>query len=239
MKTETFGGLSVRLCGGSDGDGGGDGPLVVLLHGFGAPGDDLVPLWRVIDAPKETRFAFPAAPIALSSMGFMGDSRAWWEIDMVRLQMDLMSGNLERLARETPDGIAEARAKVLSMLDALTTLLSVPPERVVLGGFSQGAMLSTDVALHTHRPFAGLVLLSGTVVSSGEWLPRMPARAGLPVFESHGTHDPILPFVGAERLRDALTSAGLPVEFHAFRGQHEIPQPVLTKLSAWLRARLG
>ena len=51
MKTISFGGLSCRLVGGADREGGGDGPLVVLLHGFGAPGDDLVQLWRVIDAP--------------------------------------------------------------------------------------------------------------------------------------------------------------------------------------------
>jgi phospholipase/carboxylesterase len=238
MKTIELGGLRVRVCGGSDGDGGGDGPWVVLLHGFGAPGDDLVALSREIHAPRGTRFAFPAAPIALSGFGFLGDARAWWEIDMVRLQRDLMTGNRDRLANETPDGIAEARAKVLAMLEGLASLgsTSVP---VVLGGFSQGAMLSTDVALHSTRPLAGLALLSGTLVSAPEWLPRMPERAGLPVFESHGTHDPILPFRGAERLRDALVAAGLPVEFHGFRGQHEIPREVLARLSEWLHARLG
>ena len=44
MRIAQFGGLTVRLTGGTDGKGGGNGPIVVLLHGFGAPGDDLVPL---------------------------------------------------------------------------------------------------------------------------------------------------------------------------------------------------
>src|SRR5207253_1309247 len=57
----------------------GEGPIVILLHGFGAPGDDLVPLWRVLDVPRATRFLFPEAPISFS-MGF-GESRAWWMID--------------------------------------------------------------------------------------------------------------------------------------------------------------
>jgi phospholipase/carboxylesterase len=233
MKTEKFGPLRVRLCGGSDGDGGGDGPLVVLLHGFGAPGDDLVPLWRVLGAPRGARFAFPAAPIALSGWGLMGDSRAWWEIDIARLQMDLMTGSIERLAREVPDGLMEAREQLVSTLDALERALGVAQENVYLGGFSQGAMLSCDTALRTKRPFAGLVLLSGALIAEDEWRPLMTARAGLKVFQSHGTHDPILPFRGAELLRDALTSAGLVVTFQSFRGQHEIPETVLQKLAHW------
>jgi predicted esterase len=57
MRDETYGGLRVRVTGGRDRRGGGDGPLVVLMHGFGAPGDDLV--------PSEVRFAFPEAPLDL------------------------------------------------------------------------------------------------------------------------------------------------------------------------------
>jgi phospholipase/carboxylesterase len=234
MKTERFGDLNVCVCGGTDGSGGGDGPLVVLSHGFGAPGTDLVGLARVIPVERSVRFAFPAAPIALSAMGFMDDARAWWEIDMMRLQMQLMTGNVERLLEEVPDGLAEARAKLVATVEALEKSLGVPQDKVFIGGFSQGAMLSCDVMLRTSRPFAGLVLLSGSMIAQREWLPLMPARAKIPVFQSHGTHDPILPYRAAERLRDALTEAGLSVQFTAFRGQHEIPMPVLDRLGKWL-----
>jgi|LNFM01.1.fsa_nt_gb phospholipase/carboxylesterase len=233
MKTEKLGPLNVRLCGGTDGDGGGDGPLVVLLHGFGAPGDDLVPLWRVLSAPKRARFAFPAAPIALTDPGFMGDARAWWEIDIMRLQMELMRGSVDRLVREVPEGLTEAREALVATLDALGERLGVAPESVYLGGFSQGAMLSCDAVLRTERPFAGLILMSGTLIAEDEWRSLMPKRAGLKVFQSHGTHDPILPYANAERLRDALSSAGLSVSFHGFRGQHEIPATALAALAAW------
>ena len=86
MREAIFGGLRVRITGGSDREGGrkGEGPTVVLLHGFGAPGDDLVPLWRVLDVPREVRFVFPAAPLPLD-MGY-GDARAWWLIDMERIE---------------------------------------------------------------------------------------------------------------------------------------------------------
>ncbi len=237
MKTERFGDLNVCVTGGTDGNGAGDGLLMVLLHGFGAPGTDLVSLARVIAAPKGTRFAFPAAPLSLASMGFMEDSRAWWEIDMIRLQMQLMSGSIDGLLNEVPDGLSEAREKLLATLDALEAKLGAPRERVILGGFSQGAMLSCDAVLRSSRPFAGLVLLSGSLIAQGEWLPLMSQRKDIAVFQSHGTHDPILPYAAGERLRDALVSAGLSVNFNAFRGQHEIPMPVLDRLGAWLSER--
>ena len=61
MRQERFGGLNVRITGGTDGKGGGRGPLVLLLHGFGAPGDDLVSLADVLNVPTGTRFVFPKA----------------------------------------------------------------------------------------------------------------------------------------------------------------------------------
>src|SRR5438552_18316161 len=81
MRSENLGGLDAVITGGSDGNGGGDGPVIVLLHGFGAPGDDLVPLAEVFaHGLPGVRWVFPAAPLELP-MGF-GDARAWWMIDM-------------------------------------------------------------------------------------------------------------------------------------------------------------
>lgn len=231
MKRVTLGGLECVVTGGTDRAGGGAGPAVVLLHGFGAPGDDLVSLHRVLDVPREVRFVFPAAPIALDMMGV--DSRAWWMIDMVRLQRAMETGELRDLTRDVPEGMAPARTLVTALLDEVDERMR--PSHVVLGGFSQGAMLSTDVALRTTRPLAGLVLLSGTLLAESEWLPLMPARHGLPVLQSHGTADPLLPFGLAERLSAELRKAGLDATFLAFRGGHEIPPPVLEELGAFLR----
>ena len=101
----------------------------------------------------------------------------------------------------------------------------------MIGGFSQGAMLATDIVLRSARPFGGLAIMSGTLVSHSEWLPLMAARKGLPVLQSHGRADPVLPFAIAERLRDELGAAGLPVEFTPFNGGHGIPGPVLDGLA--------
>lgn len=232
MKMIRIGGLDVRLTGGTDGQGGGNGPVVVLLHGFGAPGDDLVPLGDVIDVPAGARWLFPQAPLSLN-MGF-GDSRAWWMIDMARIQADRAAGRIRDLSQEIPKGLAPAREKLLEFLNEVEQKLGADPRKTVLGGFSQGAMLSCDAVLHTEHSYAGLVQLSGNVLAQPVWGPLLLKRKGLPVFQSHGMQDDILPNIGAERLRDVLSKAGLAVEWHSFRGGHEIPEIVVQRLGLFL-----
>src|ERR1043165_7738825 len=90
MREEHIGGLRTRVIGGTDGNGGGRGPLVLLLHGFGAPGDDLVSLADDLNVPTGTRFVVPEGPLSLSFGP--SDARAWWLIDMARMQADRMAG---------------------------------------------------------------------------------------------------------------------------------------------------
>jgi len=232
MREVLLGGLKVRLLGGSDGHGGGNGPVVMLLHGFGAPGDDLVPLADTINVPAGTRWLFPEAPLSLN-MGF-GDSRAWWIVDFAKIQEDRAAGRIRDLSVETPQGLALARDRLLAFLKELPRQLPIDYKRAVVGGFSQGAMLTCDAVLHTDYPLAGLVQLSGNLLAQSVWSPLMPKRKGLPVFQSHGTLDDTLAHIGAERLRDALSQSGLAVEWHSFRGGHEIPEPVLRRLSGFI-----
>jgi phospholipase/carboxylesterase len=230
MREVQLGALRARIAGGTDRDGGGTGPVVVLLHGYGAPGTDLVPLWRELSVPQAVRFVFPEAPLEL---GFGG--RAWWHIDMARLQDRFSTGAVARLTAEVPEGSAESREAVLGLLAALERDFGAKPETTVIGGFSQGAMLATDVVLRTQRAFAGLAVLSGTLISHHEWQPLMSARKGLPVLQSHGRSDAVLPFAVAEQLRDELSAAGLTVEFIPFNGGHGIPGAVLEGLASLIR----
>lgn len=256
MTEREFGGLRVVLTGGRDGRGAGDGPLVVLLHGYGAPGRDLVPLSQVLSAPAGTRFAFPAAPLSLGpSLGpafvDLFDSRAWWHIDIERFERalsqidpragvpDVSSPALQALINDVPAGLADARSKLLSALDQMERELAVPAGQIVLGGFSQGSMLALDLALRSPRPLAGLVLFSTTMLCRADWLAGLPARKGLRVFQSHGQHDPLLPFFIAEALRDTLKQGGLSVDFLPFRGAHEIPSVALRGASNLLQSALG
>jgi phospholipase/carboxylesterase len=206
---------------------------VVLLHGFGAPGDDLVGLAPYLDAPA--RFVFPEAPLELG--GPYGGGRAWWLLDLARLEQELRAGTLRDRRDEVPEGLTAARDQVSRLLDQLKTRFALEDRQLVLGGFSQGAMVALDVALHRDAPPGGLVLLSGTLLAESEWLPRMPKLAGIPVLQSHGRHDPLLPYAMAELLRDRLRVAGAAVEWHPFLGAHEIPPMVLDAVGAFVRAR--
>lgn len=230
MRELALGGLNTRVAGGTDGDGGGDGPVVVLLHGFGAPGTDLVPLWRQVRAPAGTRWVFPEGLIELSDISLFGDARAWWRIDIARLEAAMAAGKLRDLSGEEPEGLTEANAAINALLDAVESELNVPGSRIVLGGFSQGAMLSCDVALRSDRELSGLALMSGTLLARDIWLPRTAARAGTPVLISHGREDPLLPFALSEQLKDALSEAGWDVRWVPFNGGHGIAPSVLTDL---------
>ena len=210
--------------------------MVVLLHGFGAPADDLVGLWKLIQVPDEVRFVFPAGPLVLN--GGLHGGRAWWMLDMERIARDLASGR-GRDVHAIPPGLAEARSQIISLLDELEHSWNISSEHIILGGFSQGAMLASDTVLHTTRPFAGLILLSGSLIAKNEWLALMPNRKGLPIFQSHGTDDPLLPFRTAQDLRQVMTDNGLQVDWHEFRGGHEIPFFVLKQLGTFLQSRLN
>ena len=255
MKARTLklGGLTARLVTTSDTAAADDagGPLVVLLHGYGAPGDDLVGLSAelarsaaITGLPRAPRYLFPHAPLALGPE-FSGGmtmpeehvGRAWWPIDMMAIQLAAMRGEKIDRSQDIPPQLKTVRASMTALLDEAQRELGVSGEQVVLGGFSQGSMVSCDVALQTDRPLAGLAVLSGTLLAEPEWNPRFVTRGGdrpLPVFQSHGNADPVLPFSQAEKLRDRFVAAGVPVRWVPFRGGHGIGPEVTAALASFI-----
>ena len=243
MERKRFGELDVVLCGGSDGAGDGEGPLVVLLHGFGAPGTDLVPLAGAITGPSEVRFAFPAAPVDLSSqVAALGglvpaDARAWWLVDVAGFQRALEEGRLEQLADADPPGLADAQHMLEGCLSALLSSMVGPGGSWVLGGFSQGGMLAVHQSVAGERQPDGLIVMSGGLVGRSTLAPRLSRLDGVPVFQSHGRRDPVVPFALGVMLRDAMKDSSARVHFEAFNGGHEIPGTTVTALTNFLHAR--
>jgi phospholipase/carboxylesterase len=193
---------------------------VVLLHGWGAPGDDLVPLAEALVRPGTT-FYMPAGPLPE-----MGGGRAWWHLD------------LDRPAHAHDEGdpipaphaqVAEARAAIQRLLAEVRKTAS----RLYLGGFSQGAMLSLDVALAEAPPVDKVFALSGVFLADSLAGLKV-AKARPPVFVAHGRQDQVLPYRGGQRIAALLEGRGFPVTFQGFDGGHEIPPAVLAALASFL-----
>jgi len=232
MRT-TIAGLDVQVL-----QGGSETPTaaVVLCHGFGAPGDDLVPLFDELlsraPALSSTRFYFPAAPLELDGWG---DARAWWDLDLEAIQR--LAGDpvaLREFRRQEPPGMPRARAALLKLVRDVADADALPLSRLTLGGFSQGAMIATDVALRLEEPPQGLAILSGTLLLEDTWRAKAKARAGLRVFQAHGRGDPVLSFQAAEALRDLWLDAQAKHEFLPFDGGHTITGEALTRLARFL-----
>jgi phospholipase/carboxylesterase len=159
---------------------------LVLLHGRGSDEDDLFGLLDLFDPERRLYGVTPRGPLSLPPGG-----RHWYRL-----------GGIPSPEPET------FRASV-AMLDAFLAELPVPLDQVVIGGFSQGCVMSWALALGTGRPrLAGVIAISG-------FLPRVPgyeldpARlAGLPVGVAHGERDPVIPAEFGDEASDLVESAG-------------------------------
>ena len=211
-----------------------EGPTVVLFHGYGADMADLASLADSVSAPRGTNWYFPNGPISIP-LGGHYEGRAWLPISISELEKSSATGQPIDLGTVIPPGLKKSREKANALLDEL----SVPPQKLVIGGFSQGAMLATDVALHRSQPIAGLALLSGTLVNSEEWKSLASQKAGMPYFQSHGARDPVLSFGAAQKLDTLLRDAGWRGRLMRFEGAHEIPSEVGIQLGSFLRQVLG
>ncbi len=205
--------------------------IVVLCHGFGASGTDLVDcsraMWELQPAElQRARFVFPAAPMSLDPSGNY-DSRAWWPIDMEQLNEMIATGQFRDLRRDKPEVLQQRREQIISLTTQLLAEVHLDVASLVLGGFSQGAMLATDVALHLDSPPGGLIVWSGTLLNELEWKAAAGRQMKFPIFQSHGRFDPILPFAAAQWLNEMLMEAGMEAEFAAFDGMHEIPMAAM------------
>lgn len=230
QRIETLGGLTCRIEQQMDDDAT-PGLVVILCHGFGAPGTDLVGLGpELLGASpaiaESVQFIFPEAPLSLDEYGMFG-GRAWWPLDVAQLQAAIQNGTFRDLRNDHPEGLPEAREMLMALIAEVRERTGLPMSRIVLGGFSQGSMLTTDVSLRLEEPPGQLCIWSGTLLSEDEWRGLAAKRGPLNVLQSHGQHDPILPFEAATWLRDMFEESGFNVDFIEFPGIHTIPHPAL------------
>jgi phospholipase/carboxylesterase len=131
-------------------------------------------------------------------------------------------------------------ATTASWLDEALEGAGVPPERTVIGGFSQGAVMSYALSLGVRRPRpAAIVAFSGFIPRVDGFELDLEARAGLPVAIAHGTYDPIIGVEWGRDARDRLEAAGAEVSYREDPVAHQISPGGLAQARSVLEAALG
>jgi phospholipase/carboxylesterase len=202
---------------------------VVMLHGFGADMNDLAPLHAYLDPEHKFNWVFPNG-IQTVPIGPHATGRAWFPIRMADIEAAAMRGEVVDFAEAFPEGMDSAEFRLKSLLSHLR----IEPKNLILGGFSQGAMMTCQVALTMPDDVAAMLLFSGNCINFKVWQEMAPRHQGIPYFQTHGTDDPVLGFKHAERLHQMLASAGLKGHFIPFRGFHEIPLPIVREAAKFL-----
>lgn len=178
-------------------------PMVILIHGRGADMNDLADLAPLLDPSFGCRFVFPNAPKPFEAGPGMTYGWTWFE------------GWPPQHA-----SIVESRATMLTFLDQVTERYPTPEGKLVIAGFSQGALMALDSGLRTKKKIAGIIAMSGGLYEQD--LPDFAPRKGLPILIAHGTSDDVVPITHGRRARRLLEDAGLDVEYHEFPMAHQV-----------------
>ena len=203
---------------------------VIWLHGLGADGHDFEPIVPELglDPGLKVRFVFPHAPAIPVTVNGGMVMPAWYDI------RDLA---LERRADE--EGLARSVASIRSLV-ARENERGISCERILLGGFSQGGAVALHVALSHPERLAGLFALSTSLTAPQELERALdPANAALPVFQAHGTHDPMVPIEGGRATCAALRALHHPVEWHEYAMVHQVCLEEIRELASWIAERLA
>ena len=202
-------------------DPGGRYPMVILLHGFGAHMGDLAGLCPAID-PEGYVYICPNAPISVQT-GFGMVGYAWTPPG----------------GGGTPEDADRAEGMLATLIDEVMTQYPVEPGEVILGGFSQGGMMTYRNGLPRPDIFGGLVVLSSRIPDADVLRGRLPAARTQPIFVAHGTVDPMISVEDARESRLFLESEGYGPDYREYDMGHEINQDVLDDLVPWIRRVLS
>ena len=195
---------------------------LVLFHGRGTSEHDLAPLLEVLDPERKLLGITPRGPLSLPPGG-----AHWYAV--------------ARIGFPDPDTFHATYTTASGWLDAVLAEEGIPIERTVVGGFSQGAVMSYALGLGAGRPKpAGILALSGFVPTVDGFELDLESRSGFPVAIGHGSYDPIIGVEWGHDARDRLTAAGLDVAYREYPLPHAVEPAFLEELGRdWLPAVVG
>jgi phospholipase/carboxylesterase len=195
-------------------------PMVVLIHGRGADMNDLADLAPMLDAAGGCRFVFPNAPKPFEAYPGMAMGWTWFEG-----------------WPPSHDSVVESREEMLRFLGEATEKYPTPEEKLIVAGFSQGALMALDSGLRTAQKIAGIISMSGGLYEHD--LPDLRRHAGFPVLIGHGTADDVVPILYARRARRVLEDAGLDVEYHEYPMSHQVAAEEAADVRGFIGRVLG
>jgi phospholipase/carboxylesterase len=191
----------------------------VLFHGRGADERDLFPLLDHLDPARRLLGVTPRGPLSFPPGG-----AHWYAI--------------REIGYPDPDTFYATYTAVGKWLDDLLAEHGIPIERTILGGFSQGAVMTYAFGLGADRPRpAGLIALSG-FIPQVEGFELADAR-GLPVTIGHGIYDPVIGVEFGRAAREQLERAGAEVTYRESPMAHSVDPGYLNELRGWVSARVG
>jgi phospholipase/carboxylesterase len=192
---------------------------LVLFHGRATDENDLFGLLDALDPERRLLGVTARGPLALPPGG--------WHWYVVR-----------QIGYPDPETFLSTYALAGGWLDELLAEHGIPPGRAVLGGFSQGAVMTYALGLGAGRPRpAGLIGLSGFIPTVDSF--ELGDATGLPVAIGHGSYDPVIGVEFGREARDRLTAAGADVTYRESPMAHTIDPAHLAELRDWVSARAG
>ena len=197
-----------------------DYPMIILLHGFGAHMGDLAGIAPEIDTDGYI-YIFPNAPIPFE-IG-PGATGYGWTYPR-RIPQELRRA-------DDVDSVVEMLA---TLVDEVTEHYATRPGQVVLGGFSQGGMMTYRYGLPNPDKFRGLAALSAVAPDEETMRERLPDSRAQPIFVAHGTADMVIEVQMARDTRDFLKAEGYAPVYREYPMAHEISSQALDDLSAWI-----
>lgn len=199
-------------------------PTLFLLHGWGASAHDLFGLAPLLDEGRVLVIC-PQGPVEVPvGPGMTG--YGWFP--------------LEPGQPPDPDAFRKGAGRLQEFVDRAREAYPVDPERVVVGGFSQGGVMAYDLGLRQPERFAGLMALSSWLAPSlAEDIPQAPAHEGFPVLVIHGTEDQMVDVERAQASRELLRPLGVRIQYREFSMGHEIQPEALKLVVDWLGKRMA
>lgn len=203
---------------------------ILWLHGLGDSGDGFAPIVPELVRPDwpALRFVFPHAPMRAVTINGGMRMRAWYDI-----------AHLDMANRADEAGVAESVARVEALI-AREAARGIPPDRLILAGFSQGGAIALAAGLRRTVPLAGLIALSTYLPAPGKAAVALrPGAERQPLFMAHGMGDPVVPYAAGEESAAMMRRMGFAVDWHRYPMAHQVCVEELRDLGDWLEARFA